>query len=225
MHRRSFLLATAAASLAGRVRAAPPSPTVLELFTSEGCSSCPPADALLGRLAQQPGIIALAWHVDALERARLARSVFQPPRDPTPEHLREAPGRRGLHAGPGGERHAHRGRLGRRRGPRGNRHGPRRRGARVPATLGGRGWSPKPDPPAGRCPPCWSPTIRSAPRPSEAAARTRRPAPRVISQRPRGPPAGHVGRRPAPAHPAGRRTGPGRRAAAANRGSASLWRR
>jgi hypothetical protein len=64
MHRRSFLLATAATGLAGRVRAATPSPTVLELFTSEGCSSCPPADALLGRLAQQPGIIALAWHVD-----------------------------------------------------------------------------------------------------------------------------------------------------------------
>ena len=37
---------------------------VLELFTSQGCSSCPPADALLGKLASQPGVIALAWHVD-----------------------------------------------------------------------------------------------------------------------------------------------------------------
>jgi hypothetical protein len=64
MQRRSFILAAAATGLAGRVRAVTPSPTVLELFTSEGCSSCPPADALLGRLAQQPGIIALAWHVD-----------------------------------------------------------------------------------------------------------------------------------------------------------------
>ena len=37
---------------------------VVELFTSQGCSSCPPADALLGQLAQRPTVIALAWHVD-----------------------------------------------------------------------------------------------------------------------------------------------------------------
>ncbi len=37
---------------------------VLELFTSQGCSSCPPADALLGELANQPNVIALAFHVD-----------------------------------------------------------------------------------------------------------------------------------------------------------------
>jgi hypothetical protein len=37
---------------------------VVELYTSEGCSSCPPAEVQIGKLAQQDGIIALAFHVD-----------------------------------------------------------------------------------------------------------------------------------------------------------------
>ena len=43
---------------------------VMELFTSQGCSSCPPADDLLGKYAAQnnTGIIPLAFHVDYWNR-------------------------------------------------------------------------------------------------------------------------------------------------------------
>lgn len=37
---------------------------VVELFTSQGCSSCPPADELMGQIADTPGVIGLALHVD-----------------------------------------------------------------------------------------------------------------------------------------------------------------
>jgi hypothetical protein len=39
-------------------------PVVVELFTSQGCSSCPPADEYLGELAHRRDVIALAFHVD-----------------------------------------------------------------------------------------------------------------------------------------------------------------
>ncbi|EJT03516.1 thioredoxin family protein [Rhizobium sp. CCGE 510] len=37
---------------------------VVELFTAQGCSSCPPADAAFRKLVSQGDVIALAYHVD-----------------------------------------------------------------------------------------------------------------------------------------------------------------
>lgn len=39
-------------------------PRVVELYTSEGCSSCPPADRWLSQVKNQPGVISAAFHVD-----------------------------------------------------------------------------------------------------------------------------------------------------------------
>jgi hypothetical protein len=53
---------TSGGASARAAEAAPP--VVVELFTSQGCSSCPPADAFLGELAQRQDVIALAFHID-----------------------------------------------------------------------------------------------------------------------------------------------------------------
>jgi len=58
-------LTVAAAMIAGAtVGQAQNAPVVVELYTSQGCSSCPPADALLGELAGRDDVIPLALHVD-----------------------------------------------------------------------------------------------------------------------------------------------------------------
>jgi hypothetical protein len=65
----AWLLAPAAtAASACSARSAVTAPTVVELYTSEGCSSCPPADRWLSRLAGDPAVVALAFHVDYWDR-------------------------------------------------------------------------------------------------------------------------------------------------------------
>ena len=54
--------------------------SVVELFTSQGCSSCPPADKVLGGLAQDPAILAVSLPVDYWDyigwRDTLASPIF-----------------------------------------------------------------------------------------------------------------------------------------------------
>lgn len=57
-------LVSPAPASAEPLKASGAAPVVVELFTSQGCSSCPPAEALLRELAEEEGIIALELHID-----------------------------------------------------------------------------------------------------------------------------------------------------------------
>ncbi|SFE95051.1 hypothetical protein SAMN04488523_11320 [Sulfitobacter brevis] len=48
----------------GQPASAQDNPVVVELYTSQGCSSCPPADDMMVELAERSDVIALALHVD-----------------------------------------------------------------------------------------------------------------------------------------------------------------
>ena len=56
---------TVLALLASATPALAEGPTaVVEMFTSQGCSSCPPADLMVGELAKDPSVLALSFPVD-----------------------------------------------------------------------------------------------------------------------------------------------------------------
>ncbi len=56
--------ALAAGVLGPRVARAGAAPVLVELFTSQGCNTCPPMDAYLGELVRRVGVVALSLHVD-----------------------------------------------------------------------------------------------------------------------------------------------------------------
>ena len=58
-----FVILLLGLGLAAMPASADQRPVVIELFTSQGCSSCPPADALLGELARRSDVVALGFHI------------------------------------------------------------------------------------------------------------------------------------------------------------------
>jgi hypothetical protein len=62
--RVSRVLITTIATLCAHAAVAGPKHSVVELYTSQGCSSCPPADAIAGRLTTDADVLVLSFHVN-----------------------------------------------------------------------------------------------------------------------------------------------------------------
>ncbi|MEJ6395205.1 DUF1223 domain-containing protein [Gymnodinialimonas sp. 2305UL16-5] len=76
LHRFALCAAFGAAVTASS--AAADQPVVIELFTSQGCAACPPADELLGQLSERSDVIPLALHVDYWDYIGWSDTFAQP---------------------------------------------------------------------------------------------------------------------------------------------------
>lgn len=72
-------------------------PVVVELYTSQGCASCPPADAMLQELALREDVIALALHVDYWDYIGWADVFAQPEFDDRQRGFARAAGQRTIY--------------------------------------------------------------------------------------------------------------------------------
>jgi hypothetical protein len=61
-------------------------PVLVELFTSQGCASCPPADEFLGRLAREPGIVAISRPVTSWDALGWRDTLARPQNTQLQEH-------------------------------------------------------------------------------------------------------------------------------------------
>jgi hypothetical protein len=76
--RVDFIAAAFGLTLFSQSAFAAPPHAVVELFTSQGCSSCPPADAVLVDLAARPDVIALTFPVDYWDYLGWKDTLAQP---------------------------------------------------------------------------------------------------------------------------------------------------
>jgi hypothetical protein len=76
----AFLIALCLFSVAAQkmAQAGPGNQVVVELYTSQGCNSCPPADRLLGELANRDDLIALTFNVDYWDYLGWKDTLAQP---------------------------------------------------------------------------------------------------------------------------------------------------
>lgn len=64
----AVMLYAAASFLPAPSGATEPAPVVVELFTSQGCNSCPPADLVLGELSRRDDVLPLSFHITYWDR-------------------------------------------------------------------------------------------------------------------------------------------------------------
>ena len=80
MKQTSIALAAAlAATISLSAKADIDRPVAVELFTSQGCYFCPPAEAYLGKLAKRSDVVALEWHVDYWDKLVYRGSSWKDP--------------------------------------------------------------------------------------------------------------------------------------------------
>lgn len=70
---------------------------VIELFTSQGCNSCPPADELLGEMAARGDVVALAYHVDYWDYLGWRDTLARPDNTARQKEYNEAFGSRSVY--------------------------------------------------------------------------------------------------------------------------------
>lgn len=93
----SFTSADTLAAPAAALARAASAPVVVEMFTSQGCSTCPPADAMLSMLAAQPDVLALSYHVDYWDYLGWADSYARPEFTKRQEGYARAAGERAIY--------------------------------------------------------------------------------------------------------------------------------